>query len=256
MASFTPAQLRCRVCGEPSSLFDVVDFNRSCEEARGLFLDLAGTAVYYARCAACGFCFAPEFSEWSLEDFRQRIYNDGYAQVDPDYLESRPRGNAALLSSLFGAHAGTFRHLDYGGGNGALAGMLQGLGWESSSYDPFVDLGTRVEDLGRFDLVTAFEVFEHVPDVRRLMDDLSTLRAADGIVLFSTLLSDDHIRPQQRLSWCYAAPRNGHVSLFSKRSLALLAQSAHVNFGSFNQDLHAFFAQVPPWARHVIRVGA
>jgi hypothetical protein len=74
-------------------------------------------------------------------------------------------------------------------------------------------------------------------------------------VLFSTLLSDGNIHPNQRLSWWYASPRNGHISLFSRNALTLLAQSKQFNFGSFNSGFHALYTTVPSWASHLIRVG-
>jgi hypothetical protein len=35
--------------------------------------------------------------------------------------------------------------------------------------------------------------------------------------MFSTLLSDGNIKLGQKLTWWYASPRNGHISLFSRR---------------------------------------
>jgi 2-polyprenyl-3-methyl-5-hydroxy-6-metoxy-1,4-benzoquinol methylase len=110
-----------------------------------------------------------------------------------------------------------------------------------------------VQGLGKFDLVTAYEVFEHVPDVKQLATDLSTLVNPDGIVMFSTLLSDGNISLGQPLSWWYAAPRNGHISLFSARSLAALGASKGFAVGTFSSDLHAFWKKVPPWAAHILR---
>ena len=42
--------LVCPICATTAKLFDVVDFNKSCEEARGKFLELSGQPVYYAHC--------------------------------------------------------------------------------------------------------------------------------------------------------------------------------------------------------------
>jgi 2-polyprenyl-3-methyl-5-hydroxy-6-metoxy-1,4-benzoquinol methylase len=108
-------------------------------------------------------------------------------------------------------------------------------------------------DWGKFNLITAFEVFEHVPDVDRLMQDLSNLIHAEGLILFSTLLSDDQIQTNQRLSWWYASPRNGHISLFSRKSLTLLAKRYGFRLTSFNQNLHAMWKALPQWSSHIIR---
>lgn len=247
--------LICPVCSGACSLLDVVDFNKSCEEARGKFLGLAKIPVYYTLCNVCGFCFARDLLEWTLDEFEERIYNDEYISVDPDYIEVRPRANAANLHSMFDGFAPSIRHLDYGGGNGLLVKLLRESKWNSFSYDPFVDRNTSVEQLGTFELITAFEVFEHVPDIRALMSNLRSLLAPNGLVLFSTLVSDGNIHLNQRISWWYASPRNGHISLFSKNSLAILAQHSGFNFVSFSQGFHVLFTKVPSWASHIIRVG-
>lgn len=248
-------QASCPVCSGTSSALDVVDFNKSCEEARGRYLGLAGVPVYYFMCANCGFCFAPELMKWGLQEFEDRIYNGDYPLVDPDYLEARPRNNANSLIATFGGHAGEITHLDYGGGAGLLSRLLREAGWKSGSYDPFVDRGTSVESLGRFDLITAFEVFEHVPDVGALMSNLSSLLQANGVILFSTLVSDKYLEPRKRITWWYASPRNGHISLYTRRSLALLAARKGFQFGSFTEGSHVFWRSIPAWAAHVIRTG-
>ncbi len=241
------------MCHGGTALLDVVDFNKSCEEARGKFLPLSGEPVYYRHCGRCGFCFAPSLMAWAPAEFERRIYNQDYARVDPDYLDVRPRANAANVAALFGAHRQQIVHLDFGGGDGLLSRLLREGAWNSRSWDPFADKAVPLQSLGQFDLVTAFEVFEHVPDVPKLMRDLKTVLAPNGLLLFSTLVSDGELQPGQRLTWWYAAPRNGHISLFSKESLALLARREGLVFGSFSPNLHVFFRQVPPWAAHLLR---
>ena len=242
----------CPICTGPCPLHDVVDFNKSCEEARGVFLPVVGVPIYYALCADCGFCFSPEMYTWSLGDFSSHVYNDFYKNIDPDYEVVRPAANAALIASVFGKSAGQIRHLDYGGGNGHLSNLLRSEGFSSTSYDPFVDVDLDPMTLGEFDLITAFEVFEHVPDVGALMSHLAALRAENGVILFSTLTSDGHINAHQRLGWWYASPRNGHISLFSKKSLSCLAVRFGFNFGSLNDGLHVFWKKAPPFAAHLL----
>lgn len=248
-------ELNCPVCGGTSPLLDVVDFNKSCEEAKGKFLTLSGIPVYYALCGKCGFCFAPELLAWDLEEFKERIYNDEYVLVDPDCIDTRARQNAENLVGTFGECAHAIKHLDYGGGNGHLAKLLKESGWRSLSYDPFVDLKVDINELGRFDLITAFEVFEHVSDVKGLMSNLTALLAPKGIILFSTLLSDGNIQKNRRVDWWYASPRNGHISLFSRESLSILAKKHGLNFGSFSSVFHIFYTEIPEWANHIVRKG-
>lgn len=245
-------QTTCPVCRGVCQFLDAVDFNKSCIENQGKFLPPSGILIRYFLCQRCGFCFAPEFSQWSLQDFEQRIYNQNYIVVDPDYVDLRPRVNAQSLIDTFKGNESQIKHLDYGGGSGLLSRLLRDAGWTSTSYDPFVDRDKQVTQLGKFDLISAYEVFEHAPDVRQLISNLSDLLEPNGVIIFSTLLSDGDIAPNQKLSWWYAAPRNGHISIFSKQSLFLLGQSKHLKLGSFSYGLHAFWRQRPAWAAHIL----
>ncbi|MEM7541725.1 MAG: class I SAM-dependent methyltransferase [Pseudomonadota bacterium] len=248
----SPTEELCPVCDNTSRPFDVVDFNKSCQEANGKFLALAGQPVYYFVCEHCGFCFAPEFSRWTNDEFLERIYNDRYIDFDPDYVTRRPLANANKIDAMFGGAKRAIRHLDYGGGNGLLAQTLVDRNWHSESFDEFVDPPDRFAQLGKYDLITVFEVFEHVVDVKRLMSQLRTLRAENGIIYFSTLLSDGQITRGQRLSWWYAAPRNGHISLFSKASLVAMCEIYRLNLQSFNAVNHVFYTSKPDWAASLL----
>lgn len=244
----------CPVCDSDSYPLDVVDFNKSCAEPRGYYLPLSGIPIYYFLCSQCGFCFAPEIYKWDISEFENKIYNSDYIKVDPDYVEARPKANAKFLIDMIGNNSTKIKHLDYGGGKGLLSNLLNHSGWTSTSYDPFVDKNLNPGSLGKFDLITAFEVFEHVPQVKKLVTDLSSLLVDDGVVLFSTVLSDNEINPQKRLTWWYASPRNGHISLFSQKSLQTLCAQENFHLGSFNPGFHASWKKVPAWASHFIRV--
>lgn len=244
----------CPVCQGNAPPLDVVDFNKNCQEENGVYLKLSGVAVYYYLCQGCGFCFAPGFSAWTLKEFEANIYNRQYHIVDPDYVKRRPEKKAVNLQNMFKGRETYIRHLDYGGGSGLTTNLLTQAGWDSATWDPFVDQVEPAGIPGGFNLITAYEVFEHVPDVNLLMGRLDNLLADDGIVLFTTLLSDGHVRMNQRLTWWYAAPRNGHISLFSQKSLGMLAEKYHFRFGSFSEVFHVLSREViPEWAAHLIQ---
>ena len=249
-APAVPRSSRCPICERDAHTLDAVDFNKSCVEVYGTLP--AGIAVRYDLCEECGFCFAPEFAHWTRDDFARRIYNAEYVTVDPDYTGVRPRANAQLLMNMFGEHVSRIRHLDYGGGTGLMSAILRDAAWQSTSYDVFADGGGKLPELGKFDLITSFEVFEHVVDGRRLVADLSSLLSDDGLILFSTLLSDGNIAHGRPLEWWYAAPRNGHISLYSRKSLAVLAARSGLRFATFSPDLHAYWRSVPEWARRLL----
>ena len=145
--------------------------------------------------------------------------------------------------------------MDYGGGNGILSKILREYNWMSTSYDPFVDKDVQTEDLGKFNLITVYEVFEHVSDINNLMKIITSLLTDDGIVMFSTLVSDGNIIKNQRLTWWYASPRNGHISLFTMRSLHNIAIKFHLRMGSLNAGLHILLPQKDPdWFPYIKKI--
>jgi SAM-dependent methyltransferase len=174
--------------------------------------------VYYQRCPNCGHIEAPQFRRWSAERFISEIYNAEYISLDPDFQRRRPLSNAEFLHRT----------------------------------DPFVDNAPLNREL-YFDLVTAFEVFEHVPDPNQLMRSIVELMSERGVLIFSTLLSDAHVVPGERLTWWYAAPRNGHVSLYSRKSLSHLAGNFGMRLHSWNDGLHCMYRWLPDWVQTVIR---
>jgi glycosyltransferase involved in cell wall biosynthesis len=244
---------RCPICASPANVLDTVDFNKSCEEQNGVTMPPSGRPVQYYLCNNCEFCFAAELCDWSIKQFADNIYNDEYATFDPDYIDVRPRLNAENIVLMLGKQKSRINHLDYGGGNGLLSRLLLEQNFNSTSYDPFVNDQAFKQSLGKFNLITAFEVFEHVPSVHSLMSDLKSLLADDGLILFSTVLSDGHIQPSKRLTWWYAAPRNGHISLFSRKSLATLASQEHFELASCTDGFHALWRTLPSWAHHLIK---
>lgn len=248
-----PRPAPCKICGGPSPLFGVTDFNRSCEEIRGRFLPLAGLAVYYRRCEGCGLLYTDAFDDWPHEAFEAHIYNDAYGEVDPDFETKRPDGNAAMIANAFGKVAGTLDILDYGGGNGRLAERLRAGGFRAATYDPFhPDHRTRPTE--RFNLVTCFETLEHMPDPKAGAADIASfLRQAgggDGMVLFSTLAQPADFAARG-MGWWYIGPRNGHVTLHTRASLAALWKPLGLNVASFNDNVHVAFRTIPAFARHL-----
>jgi len=243
-----PRPVACKVCRGASGLLGVVDFHKSCEEAKGKLLGLSGCPVYYRRCGRCGFVFTDAFDDWGVEDFRRSIYNEDYALVDPDYAEVRPAGNARLVTETFAASREALRVLDYGGGTGVLAGRLRDEGFMGETYDPFSEFREMPE--GRFDLITCFEVMEHVSDPRATTETMARLLKQEGAILFSTLVQPVEFAAEG-LRWWYAAPRNGHISLYSTAALAHLFGRLGMKVVSFNEALHMAYARVPGFAAHL-----
>jgi tetratricopeptide (TPR) repeat protein/SAM-dependent methyltransferase len=238
----------CKVCQGASQLFGVVDFHKSCMEAKGLRLSLSGVPVYYRRCGQCGFTFTEAFDGWPAEEFQNRIYNNDYILVDPDFVEVRPAVNARMVAESFPDSRESIRILDYGGGSGLLAERLREMGFSAATYDPFSQFHEVPHE--RFDLITCFEVMEHVPQPRETVAAMVSLLNEDGAILFSTLVQPAEFE-KIGLSWWYAAPRNGHVSLYTQAALAHLFKAHGMKVGSFSAALHIVYRRAPAFAAHL-----
>jgi 2-polyprenyl-6-hydroxyphenyl methylase/3-demethylubiquinone-9 3-methyltransferase len=246
-----PRSAPCKICGDAAPLFGVVDFAKSCEDVNGRVLPLSGVPIYYRHCRNCGFLFTDAFDAWSAADFARAIYNDEYIRVDPDWIEKRPVANARLLASAFAAYKSGLTVLDYGGGNGRLTECLRSDGFlAADTYDPFIPRYAELPDR-RFSIVTCFETLEHLPNPMSGIEAMTRAVAEEGMVLFSTLVQPDDIE-RTGLSWWYAAPRNGHISLFSRKALAVAWSRFGFTTGSFNDNLHVAFRRMPAFARHLL----
>lgn len=197
-----------------------------------------GVPIYYAMCGSCGFLWAPEMHAWTPEMFKRRIYNTGYAARDPGFGSRRPNVNAESLTYTFGEFGKALRHLDYGSGSGELGRVLCQAGWQTEDYDPFYH---QERPSGPYDLLTAFEVVEHVPDQHGMVDSWTAMGDANATFLFSTQLSDGHVYRGCRLSWWYATPGSGHISLHTYRSLDYLAERHGLKYRSLSDGLHVMW---------------
>jgi SAM-dependent methyltransferase len=220
----------CPLCkGQAESLLQK-EANVSCGdyfEGRRLYPENIGEFTLMS-CQACGFAWYPEFAAWTDSDFQSRIYNDLYHLCDAPFLDDRPNRLAAWLIPLIGARC----LLDFGGGEGQLAQRLIRAGKAAVSYDPYY--GDRQWPEGKFDIVTAFEVVEHVPDQFWLFDTLASFLAPHGLIVFSTLLRPEDMGED----WWYASPRNGHVAFHSPESLAAVCSKSGLTLQSLSREMH------------------
>ena len=230
----------CKICGSDTQLFDVVDFKKCCSPA--LYPDgLAGVPVFYRSCRSCRFIFTTFFDGFTSEQWRAFVYNDGYAAVDPEYLEIRPRQNASEIELLLLGDRGSTIALDYGGGNGMTAMLLRKKGWTCDTYDPFGLSDVKPERLGKYNFCSAFQVFEHSPDPVSTLSDIIRMTSPDRLMLLAgTGVHDSEVRSDNRLAWSYAAPRNGHISLYSRSVLQFLGRRFGLSHVSVSSATHLF----------------
>lgn len=236
----TKPETSCKICKSTAKPFDMVDLLKQCESPFYQSTP-ALVPVIYHRCEKCGFIFTTYFDEFNDEMWRKYIYNSDYIKADPEYLDVRPKNNAFFIDTLLSSKKSLVIGLDYGGGNGVTASTLRKLGYRYDSYDPYGESSICNELIGSYNFCSAIEVLEHATDPVKLMDNLLRLMTTDKLtVIIGTSTSDHVVTNEQRLSWWYAAPRNGHVSLFSKKTLSILASQFGLECHSFSPSVHVF----------------
>ena len=177
---------------------------------------------------------------------------DDYLEIDPGWQEGRAQSGANMLMHNFGRHQEKLSILDYGCGSGQLAERLLKKGFpRGRSFDPHVaEFSTPPE--GRFNLVICFEVFEHLTDPARACREIVEFLTDDGIVVHSTMLQPKEI-DNVKLAWWYVGPRNGHVSIFSPKSLEILWRQVGMSVMSVNQEFHIAARMIPDFAAHIMK---
>ena len=188
---------------------------------------LSGIPVYYHRCPSCDFIFTTHCDNWTPEEFRRNIYNDRYIECDPFFVESRPMGIAKWFETWF-SPSEKLKILDFGSGGGMFGAYLNNQGFDVVSYDPFLQRQCSPPSLGGFDLVVAAEVVEHSHTPLQTFKECMSFLKKDQptLFVFTTMMTPvipEELKHNLGAYW-YAGPRNGHVSLFSEKTIKLIAE--------------------------------
>lgn len=217
----------CKVCGKTAlRLAGQVDFNRV--DVFPPPFEAAGIAVEYWQCDACGFAWAPAFDDWSDAHFERFIYNEDIARVEtPENATERCANIAAMLQAWFGGYPATTRFLDYGCGPGLLVEVQRRAGFSALGYDRFSPRFCA-RPQGQFDVITCFEVMEHIKDIDASVDDMLSFLAPGGMLILGTFLA---ARPLQ-VDWWYCSPRAGHISFWTFPALSTVFNKRKLNVAS------------------------
>lgn len=146
-----------------------------------------------------------------------------------------------LVETIFDENI-SFRGLDYGGGEGIFVRMMRDKGFNFILHDKYAkNLYAKYFDLqstdqtDNFSIVTAFEVFEHLPDP---LTEIDKIFSYSDIILFSTELiprtSSDDLK-----DWWYIVPETGqHISFYHKETLKCIAKKNGPILYSNGYNLH------------------
>ncbi|NEO83887.1 MAG: glycosyltransferase [Spirulina sp. SIO3F2] len=232
--------MRCKICEAKSTHFAQAKILKKYD-------------VEYFQCSQCGFV-QTEHPYWLTEAYEIPITKSDYGLV------ARNVGFAQLTLEIITKFLDVRgRFLDYGAGYGVFAHLMRYLNLDFSSYDRYCDNILAPESVvteltGVYDLITAFEVFEHWVDP---IAELSQLFQHSSNLLFSTeLLPSNNPKPGE---WHYYIPHEGqHIAFYTPKSLQIIAERFGLKVYT-TQRLGHFFTDQPlpsnmdtliPWQRY------
>ncbi|MEN2427373.1 class I SAM-dependent methyltransferase [Chromobacterium vaccinii] len=250
-----PRPDHCEICkGKSLRSFGKKDFGHAGNDyfaGKRTFNDY-DVSIPYIECLNCGFIFTHFFDHWSPTNFIQHIYNEEYQLADPPFLMERPLKNAEMILHLLHhiPHLSTI--IDIGGGDGQFSHVLRNHGVDSYSYDPHFGEVDTFPTEKKFDVITSFEVIEHVPHCqqKRWMEQLANFMHPEktSMAIVSTEIKD----ASHDITWWYVCPRNGHISIHTLKSLTYLATSYGLNVLQLPNSL--FLLCKPKWMQKIINL--
>ena len=211
----------CRICGA-----DVTPYGKATV--------LRKYEVQYFECSACGFVQTEE-PYWLAE-----AYSEAIARTDIG-LVNRNLFNARVASSVINWFVdGGARFLDYGGGYGLFTRLMRDRGYDFHWQDKYArnlfaqGFEDAVTDTSRFEMITVFELVEHLADP---VAELQKLCASTDHLLISTLLVPES-RPKPGEWWDFALEHGQHIGLFTRQSLHALAERLGRKLCSNGKSIH------------------
>jgi Methyltransferase domain len=211
----------CRICAEMSNAF-------------GQARVLSRHDVRYYRCNHCGFVQTEE-PYWLADAYSSAITDSDIGLVGRSISFSRMVRN---LIYLFLNRNGRF--LDFGAGYGLFVRMMRDYGldfrWSDEKCENRFAKGFEgnLDGGDRYDLVTAIEVFEHLVDP---MPAFARILTSSDALFFTTVLVPEP-PPSVGTWWYYGLEHGQHISLFSARSLAYVAQKFDLHLQSDGVFIH------------------
>lgn len=217
----TPA---CKICASKTAHF-------------GSQLILGRFPAEYRRCTQCGYAFIVE-PHWL-----ELAYSTAISALDTGIVTRNLWLADATTALLRLSLRNVRRTLDYGGGTGLLVRLMRDRGhdfrWHDAYSPNLLARGFEGDVDDQFDMVTAFELAEHLPDP---MSTMLTLRSLAPVLVLSTELLPATVGGVD--DWWYFAPESGqHVGFFTAHSLEVVAERLGLRLSTNGRNLHVLAPQ-------------
>ncbi len=186
--------------------------------------------VKYFKCNQCGYLFT-EDPFWLNEAYKRSINLSDTGLIMRNIYFSQIL--SVIIYFNFNKNA---PFLDYAGGYGIFTRLMRDVGFDFYWHDPYTQnlfangFEKDVNDSTKYELITAFEVFEHFINPNEELTKM--IKLSDTIVLSTELLPQPI--PDPKNWWYYGFEHGQHVSFYSKETLKYLAEQFEMNYYDVN----------------------
>lgn len=212
--------MNCRICDTETEFFS---------DAKILFK----YDIKYYKCPNCGFV-QTETPYWLDEAYSEVINKSDIGLIQRNLEASKI--TKSIIKYHFNSKA---KFLDYGAGYGIFVRLMRDYGYDFYWTDRYCENIFAKEfeaSSEKYELLTAFEVFEHL---KNPLEELKQMLFYSDNILFSTfVMPSNYPKPQEW--WYYALDHGQHISLYSIKSLDLLAKKFDLKFYSNGKNIHLF----------------
>jgi hypothetical protein len=217
--------MNCKICGSIST---------SLYSAKILDAHM----ITYYQCGHCGFVQTEE-PYWLEEAYSKPINTSDTGII------ARNLANARMVSAiLYLCFDPNSKYADYGGGHGIFVRMMRDRGFDFYREDKYCENlfanGFDVADsgIGQFELLTAFEVFEHFVSPGKELVNL--LQKSENILFTTEILPKN--TPHPTAWWYYGLDHGQHISFFTHKSIQCLADKFGLTY-YYRGSIHLFTRQ-------------
>ncbi|MBU4370175.1 class I SAM-dependent methyltransferase [Candidatus Parcubacteria bacterium] len=215
--------MNCKICNNPTRfLFNKKVLNKYDAE--------------YFQCENCGFIQIKN-PLWLNEAYKSAI-----SSLDTGLVARNIWYSSFVEKIIIKYFNQNNKFIDYGGGYGLFVRLMRDKGFDYYRQDNYCqnlfaesfDIQDLNNDNQKFELLTAFELFEHLEEPISEIEKM--LKFSDSI-LFSTELQLQNTEDLE--NWWYFSPESGqHISFYTKESLNFIAKKFNLNLSTNNKSIH------------------
>lgn len=195
--------MKCKICNSDTNLFDkAIIMNKY--------------KVNYFHCPNCGFIQTEE-PFWLQEAYSEAISDSDIGLI------SRNINLSIKVDTILKVLNSSSTLLDYGGGYGIFVRMMRDKGWDFEWYDKYCNnlfAQGHEKKKKHYDVVTSFEMLEHLENPFETLDEFFSI--ADTLFCTTELIPQNP--PLIKDWWYYATETGQHISFYTHKSLALIAE--------------------------------